>query len=124
MLYSIDDKEQTGLPKSRRADFKKWRDRLSEADYDRAVQGIREKCNGKGFVVSSFLPGADWTNTEFQPLYEACHKNEQHAAWFFGLIVWQTMIDDTVHDWVFLPPDKEGNDVIGMQYFIREQRRR
>lgn len=118
MLYSIDDIEQSDIPQRRRADFALWRGKLSDEEYNRAIQGIRLRCNGKEFVVSSFLPGSDWTNNEFHPLYIACGKNAQHAGWFFGLIVWQAMINDKDHKWRFLPTDKDDTNVLGMRYFL------
>lgn len=115
-LHSVDGTPKHGIPRKRLKTYRRWRRNLSDADYQRAVEGIRSRCQGQEFVVSSFLPGKVWTYTEFQPLYVATGRNEQFAGWFFGLIVWETMIADA-DLWYFLPADKDEDDVIGMRYF-------
>src|SRR4051812_28665762 len=115
MLNSIDGKTIRSIPKRRMEDFRTWRSRLSDTDYDRVVEAIRSRLNGEEVVVSSFLPGHDWTGTEFEPLYLACGKNVQQSGWFFGLIVWQVMIDHE-SGWLFVPATDD-DDVQGMRYF-------
>jgi len=88
---------------------------LANADYARVVQSIRNKCDSREFVVSDFLPGSDWTGTEFQPLYIACGQSKQQAGFFFGLIVWQLMMADT-QPWFFLPVAKGEDEVLKMRY--------
>jgi hypothetical protein len=58
----------------------------------------------------------DWIGTVYEPLYYARHQNQEHAGWFFGLIVWKALIerDDA---WYFKPSDKDGDDVLGTTYF-------
>ncbi|MCY2926106.1 MAG: hypothetical protein NT031_11810 [Planctomycetota bacterium] len=114
MLFNIEGKQITKLP--HKDQFTAWRRRLSDADYQRAADSIKSMCEAKDFVVSSFLPGSDWTGTEFQPLYFACGQSMQQSGLFFGLIVWKVMMDDDA-EWCFLPADKGGDDVLGMRYF-------
>jgi hypothetical protein len=117
-LFSIDEKQVKSLPKARKVQFNRWRQKTSDADYELAVKGIARRCDDREFVVSSFLPGKDWSENEFQPLFLACGRNEEHAGWYFGLIVWQYMIDDPERNWYFLKPGDE-DDVKGMRYFTR-----
>lgn len=118
MLFSIDGKEITGIPRKRRADFNRWRANLSDADYEAVVEAINEYVDevppDEPFV-SSFIPGSDWTDTVYQPLYIACGQSAEQGGWFFGLIVWQVMIDRD-EEWVFKPADKE-DDVLGTTYW-------
>ena len=122
MLYSIDDKEITGIPRRRLADFKAWRDNLANSDYEAVVEAINKYVDAvppdKPFV-SSYIPGSDWTGTVYEPLYIACGQSVEQAGWFFGLIVWQVMIDHE-EEWVFKLADKE-DDVLGTTYWRKNR---
>ncbi len=123
MLFTIDSKQITGIPSRRQRDFNTWRRNLAESDY----QAVREAINryvdavplDKPFV-SSFIPGSDWRGTVYDPLFMACGHSEEQSGWFFGLIVWQVMIDHE-EEWVFKPADKEG-DILGTTYWRRNRR--
>lgn len=118
MLYSLNERQIHRLPRKRQEQFNIWRRRIPDAEYDRAVEGIHRRCDSQEFVVSTFLAGHDWTENEFRPLYVACDGNEEQAGWFFGLIVWQVMIDDPERRWYFIKPRDE-EEVRGMKYFQR-----
>jgi hypothetical protein len=121
MLYSIDGIEITDIPRRRRTDFKAWRDNLADSDYEAVVEKINEYVDAvppdKPFV-SSFIPGSDWTDTVYQPLYLACGQSKEQSGWFFGLIVWKVMIDRE-EKWVFKISDKE-DDVLGTTYWRKK----
>ena len=55
MLFSVDGRQITKLP--HKEQFTACRKNLSDADYQRAADSIRSMCEGKDFVVSSFLRG-------------------------------------------------------------------
>lgn len=118
MLFPIRGKQITDIPRRRRADFKAWREILVDSDYDAVVNAINEYVDAvpedKPFV-SSFIPGSDWTETVYQPLYIACGQSVEQSGWFFGLIVWQVMIYRE-EDWMFKPADKE-DDILGTTYW-------
>ncbi|MBN2271028.1 MAG: hypothetical protein JXN61_10460 [Sedimentisphaerales bacterium] len=118
MLFSIDGKKITGIPRRRRAHFGIWRDNLSDSDYEAVVEAINAYVDSvppdKPFV-SSFIPGHDWEGTVYEPLYLACGRSKEQSGWFFGLIVWQVMIDRP-DKWIFKPLDKE-EDVLGTTYW-------
>jgi len=120
MLYSIDGREITDIPGRRRANFDTWVGNLAPADYDDVRRAINEYVDGvptdKPFN-SSFVPGNNWTGTPYQPLYNACQRNEEHSGWFFGLILWQVMIDHS-DDWFFKPSDKD-DGILGTVYWRR-----
>ena len=121
MLFPIRGKQITDIPRRRRADFKAWRENLADSDYEAVVEAINEYVNAvpqdKPFV-SSYIPGHDWTDTVYEPLYIACGRSIEQSGWFFGLIVWQVMInrDDK---WYFKLADKDGDDVLGTTYWRR-----
>ena len=120
MLYSIDDKQITNIPRRRQEQFDAWRNNLTDSDYEAVVDAINEYVDAveqdKPFV-SSFIPGSDWTDTVYQPLYIACNRSVEQSGWFFGLIVWQVMIDHE-QEWVFKPADSD-DDVLGTTYWRR-----
>ena len=122
MLYSIDGKEMTGIPRQRRESFETWMRNLSEDDYNKVVETLNEYVDrvptDKPFN-SSFVPGSDWTNSPYQPLYIACNQNQEHSGWFFVLILWKVMIDHS-EDWLFKPSDQE-DDIPGTVYWRRNQ---
>lgn len=116
MLFSIDGKKIHSIPKSRKVSFNGWIKKLSESDYNGIYNGINSYFDEKEVVISSYIPGKDWTGTVYQPIYEACNQDQQNAAFFFGLIVWSVVIErnDT---WYFKPSDQDFDDVMGMTYF-------
>jgi len=123
MLFSIDDKPITDIPLRRQDQFNIWRSNLANADYERVVEAINKYVDAvpldKPFV-SSFIPGNSWAGTVYEPLYLACGQSEEQSGWFFGLIVWQVMIDRP-EDWMFKVSDKEGDDVLGTTYWRKRQ---
>ncbi len=65
-------------------------------------------------VVSSFIPGSDWSGTVWEPIYtKACGFEFDHAAQFFGLLVCQVLIDRE-EEWYFI---KQETAARGMIYF-------
>jgi hypothetical protein len=115
MLFPIRGKQITDIPRRRRADFNAWRDNLADSDYEAVVEAINGYINGRDCFISSFIPRAIWGDVPCQPLIDACNQNEEHAGFFFGLIVWQVMIDHK-EKWVFKISDKE-DDVLGTTYW-------
>ena len=67
-------------------------------------------------VVSSFIPGSDWSNTVWEPIYtKACENDEECAAKFFGLLLCQVLIDRK-ETWFFIKQDIAK----GMIYFRKK----
>jgi len=118
MLFTIEGKEIEGIPHRRQRDFNAWRRNLSDSDYQAAVDEIKKYVDAvlpdKPFV-SSFIPGSDWRGTVYDPLFIACGRSKEQAGWFFGLIVWQVIIDHE-DEWMFKPAD-EDDDILGTTYW-------
>lgn len=67
--------------------------------------------------TSSWLPGADWTNTVYFPIWDrAAKKNEEMAAKMFGLVVW-VYVMQRVDAWMFGKYNDSGDAVRGTTYF-------
>jgi len=107
MLFNLDGVEIKDIPRSRRRDFAAWVQSLSPADYQAVADAISQHADTRDVFVSSHIPGKDWTGTVYESLYHACRLEQDHAAFFFGLIVWKTMIDRE-DGWYFKPSDRDG----------------
>jgi hypothetical protein len=64
------------------SDYRRWLSRLTPAQRQAAFNFIDHVLVPKGRIhTSSWMPGADWTNTPLQPLYSvACNSSEQQAG--------------------------------------------
>lgn len=93
MLYSVDSQRYiTSIPHG--ADFNRWRKNISDADYDAIVDKLLTEHFQTGEItVSSFIPGKNWGGTPYEAIWHACDKNDVQAAYFFGLIVFKTLMD-------------------------------
>lgn len=92
MLYSVDSGRQIDvIPHAE--EYHACLNRLPESDHA-AVCGYLNRLIDTGEIfTSSWIPGADWNGTPFQPLYHACNDDPNAAAKFFGQILWKVMID-------------------------------
>ncbi len=120
MLVTIDGNCNTKEVEhvARQADFKGWRAKLTDAEHTAIMEEIGKHMGGKEVEISSFIPGADWTGTPFQPIYDkACAKDFDASRKFFGLLVWEWMMNDD-RTWGFgrYATPKNPN-VEGMTYF-------
>ena len=103
--------------------FNACKNRLNNDDYqlmidelNRVVQKSIE--SGSEFVVSSFIPGDDWSGAVWDPIYkDACGFDFDHSAQFFGLLVCQVLIDRD-ETWYFLKQEIAR----GMTYFKAKDR--
>ena len=66
------------------------------------------------------MPGSDWTDTPFQPLYEkAARRSHTGAAKLFGLLVWSVFMDHPDR-WGSGRYQKDGRDIGSRTYFKLE----
>jgi len=116
MIYSPDTRSYlTDIPHRREYDI--WRARITDLEYSAIMAALNERIEGDEIVTSSWIPGSDWTGTVYEPIYEkACRMNEDHAAKFFGLLLWEVVLN---HEdvWSFGRYQKDGLQIEGMTYF-------
>ncbi|MFA6034919.1 MAG: hypothetical protein WC889_18610 [Myxococcota bacterium] len=120
MLFTIDGLEMTDIPKRRKADYQRWLKQLSPSDHDKIVAELNRLIDeraGQKFKPTSLLPGNDWSGSVFEPIFAVCGESVQAAGWFFGLIVWQTMIKRP-EKWYFTDTDMPGREILGKVYFL------
>ena len=116
MLYNLDGDEMDGVPSKRQTAFNRWRGRLSDQQYQRIVDAVNSYIDGKDYFISSFIPGQDWVGTVYEPIEAACDHNRESSSYFFGLIVWLTVIE-RADEWIFKMADKNTEDIMGTTYF-------
>lgn len=117
MLYSIErEKYVKELP--HRNDFKVWRSRLSDADYERVVEAIGAAIGDDEVSTAGWIPGRDWTGTPYEPLYYACGRDTEQAGRFFGLIVFKLLMEREDRAWSFGRYEKNGVPITSMTYFV------
>lgn len=101
------------------AEYRSWREALDRIDphaYERVHDELDHRFDVREVDTSSWIPGSDWTGTPFQPIFHACGEDETAAALFFGLLVWQVVMDRE-DCWSFGRYEKEGIPIKGMTYF-------
>jgi hypothetical protein len=116
LLFTIDGEQITDLPKNRKRDFTRWRTQLSDLEFLKIKNELINRIDGNNVHTSSWIPGTHWGGTVFEPLYHACNKNETHAAFFFGLILFHVMIEHN-ECWSFGKFDLNGKSIKGLTYF-------
>lgn len=117
MLWSFDSGAKVErLPHER--EFLAWRKKLSDADYERVVEAISEAIGDDEVSTAGWIPGHDWTDTPYEPLYYACGKDSEQAGRFFGLIVFKLLMDREDRAWGFGRYEKNGVPITSMTYFV------
>lgn len=93
MLWDVDKKREiTQMPHKQNYDM--WISRLSNQEIQSIKAEILSRIKGDKVATTGWIPGSDWTNTPFQPIYEkACLFSKEAAGMCFGLIVWEIMME-------------------------------
>lgn len=116
MLYSVDTgKIVTTIPHKR--DFDRWKQNISAADYQKVVDAINREVDEHEISTAGWIPGSNWDGTVYQPLYEACGRNKEQSGLFFGLIVFETLMNRTDKTWGFGRYEKNGVPIRSITYF-------
>ena len=116
MLYSIEKRRYMDfIPYE--DEFTVWRSRLTDEQYERIFDELNSRIDGDEVHTSSWIPGADWSATVFEPIYSiACQHDEEASGKFFGLILWEVVRsrDDV---WSYGRYEKNGIPIKGLTYF-------
>ncbi len=92
MLYSIKTGKYVEQMK-RDEEFRKWRAKLSDQDYQKIVEALNDIFDQSEINTAGWIPRHDWIGTVYEPIYEACGKNVIEAGMFFGLIVFDLLMN-------------------------------
>jgi hypothetical protein len=80
---------------------------------------INERIDGEEIHTAGWLPGADWTGTPLQPIYEkAARKNPDVAGRCFGLMVYVVFMRRP-EDWISGRFELDGREIGSRTYFRR-----
>ncbi|WDL98491.1 hypothetical protein [Alicyclobacillus sp. ALC3] len=95
--------------------------KLLNNKYPGALDVIRSHLNdiadSNDVLTSSWIPGSDWHGTIFEPLYHACLQNEVQAAQFYGLVLYEVMINRH-ESWGYgRYTTADGRQIRGLTYF-------
>jgi hypothetical protein len=115
-LFSIDDTSTAIVRVPHGAQYRTLRGRLSDADFDAIRAALNARIDGHEVRTSSWLPGSDWEDTVFFPIYLAAGQDRGLAGKFFGQIVWEIFMDRD-EDWSFIKAEKDGVQIPGTTYF-------
>ena len=116
MLFDIDNGKQINyIPHE--SDFELWRSRLSISEFDSIINELNNLIDADEIHTSSWMPGNDWTNTVYEPIYtKACNKEVNLSGLCFGLFVWYAF-QNRNDEWYFGKFEKDGFPINGMTYF-------
>ncbi len=116
MLYSIEAaKYIKSVPHQK--EYELWMKNLSNKDYTAICDELNSRIDINDINTSSWIPGNDWTGSVFEPIYIACGKNIVSSGLFFGLILFELMINRS-DVWGFGKYEKNGLPIKGMTYFL------
>jgi hypothetical protein len=77
------------------------------------------------FTNSSWVPGTNWQNTEFEPLYDACEgfsaDQEEYAGFMFGWLMRRVMIART-DEWEMFKHHQPSEKIPRGTYYCRGNR--
>jgi len=121
-LFSIEGKEQTHIP--HKVDYDRWMANMSDSDHQGVIDAIHEYMDSlppnEQIFVSSYIPGKDWSDTPYDPIYRACNENWHAARLFFGQLVWEAV---QLHEemWLFKNHERDEEEIpLGKTYFRPE----
>ncbi|MDD3840675.1 MAG: hypothetical protein PHP06_08920 [Clostridia bacterium] len=117
MLYSVDSgKYIEKLPHKK--EFDKWMKNLSDYDYQKIIDALNDKIDKSDINTSSWIPGNNWTGTVYEPIFHACGDNIEASGLFFGLILFDLLMQRQDAVWGFGRYEKNGVPIRGTTYFI------
>src|SRR6266498_1627896 len=117
MLFAIREGDTEKIQRqAHEREYSAWRRYLADEDYEQICGALRKYIEGRDVLTSSWIPGGDWQQTEFQPIYVAVGEDWERAALFFGLIVWDVMMHHR-YAWSFGRYPQRVGDIIGLTYF-------
>jgi hypothetical protein len=97
------------------------RKRMTEEEYRSARAEIHrmidESLGKKEILTSGWMPGNDWTDGPFQPIYEkAAQHSYELSGKLFGLLVFD-VFRERPEDWITGRFEMNGRDIGSLTYF-------
>ena len=102
--------------------YQTFMSRMTAAEIAAIRHALDAMVQGTEIQTAGWMPGADWTGTPFQPIYEkAAHYDEGAAARCFGLMVWEVFMQRP-EVWTSGRFEKDGEE-IGSRTFFQPRNR-
>ncbi|MGP4107947.1 hypothetical protein [Virgibacillus sp. L01] len=98
MLFTIEGEQITKVAYERK--FNERLLMLNKKHYDLIVDELNRIIDTGDVHTSSWIPGHNWMGTVYEPIWEACRRNDEEAAKFYGQILYKVMMDRS-EDWYF-----------------------
>ena len=97
-IFGDKEKELKDIP--HKEEYLVLRGRLSEYELDKIKSAIDQQFeenvdkDGHKISVSGWMPGKDWANTPYQPIFDkACGQDYTRSGLFFGQIAMEVLLD-------------------------------
>ena len=92
LIDMMTGKQITQVPYA--SEYRTYMSRLAAIEIAAIKQELDTMIQGTDIQTAGWMPGADWTGTPFQPIYEkAARYDEAEAARCFGLMVWEVFME-------------------------------
>jgi hypothetical protein len=75
-------------------EYRRFMSRMLPAEIAAIKERLNEMIDGTEIQTAGWMPGKDWGDTPFDPIYQkAARCNEDIAARCFGLMVWEVFME-------------------------------
>jgi hypothetical protein len=104
------------------AKYRLYLHKLASNIHPLAIQTVKQAFHAElhdGIVTTSWVPGANWWSTAYQPLFDSVN-DEVEAAKFFGLVACECVLERcraTGETWGYGHYEKDGVPIKGRTYF-------
>lgn len=99
------------------AEYRRLMSRMLPEEIAAIKARLNEMVEGTEIQTAGWMPGADWTDTPFDPIYQkAARCNQEVAARCFGLIVWEVFMERP-EKWTSGRFEKDGEPIGSRTYF-------
>lgn len=77
---------------------------------------LNRMIEGTRIQTAGWMPGNNWTNTPFDPIYRICGGDIEESGKCFGLIVWK-VFEKRPENWASAHGLKDGKEIRSRTYF-------
>lgn len=99
------------------SEYRLFMSRLSQGEIRSIKAVLNAKIDGTEIQTAGWMPGNNWEDTPFQPIYErAARRDFNAAARCFGLIVWEVFMERPER-WTSGRFEKDGEPIGSRTYF-------
>lgn len=99
-----------------RKEYQAWMNNLSSSDLNAIEDELNNVIDNNDVVTAGWVPGSEWEDTVYYPIYEACGKNVSCAGMFFGIIMFN-LFNKRPEKWAFGRYEKDNIPIESMTYF-------